>query len=97
MSSTGTTVESRERGRSGSARARSSFEISRPNDVRANAIRDALLRAESEYREMPGLCLTLAQAARLWTLDRSTCELVLTNLIERRILKRAPNGTYVRR
>ena len=29
-------------------------------------------------------------------LDRGTCELVLTNLVARRILKRAANGTYVR-
>ena len=46
---------------------------------------------------MPGLSLTLPQAARLWGLDRRTCERVLTNLIERRVLKRAWNGTYVRR
>ena len=66
-------------------------------DVRATpAIREALLHVEGEYREMPGLCLTLPQAARLWGLDHSTCELVLTNLIERRVLKRAVNGTYVR-
>ncbi len=61
------------------------------------AIRESLLRVEGEYREMPGLSLTLRQAARLCGLDHGTCELVLTNLIERRILKRASNGTYVRR
>jgi hypothetical protein len=52
---------------------------------------------EGEYREMPGLSLTLPQAARLWGLDHRTCELVLTDLIERRVLKRLLNGTYVRR
>jgi len=66
-------------------------------EAREPAIREALARAEGEYREMPGLCLTLPQAARLWALDCRTCELILTNLIERRILKRALNGTYVRR
>ena len=65
-------------------------------EAREPAIREALMRAEGEYREMPGLCLTLPQAARLWGLDRGTCELVLTNLIARRILKRAANGLYVR-
>jgi hypothetical protein len=68
------------------------------DDVRAMpAIQEMLLRAEGEYREMPGLSLTLPQAARLWGLDHGTCELVLTELIERRVLKRALNGTYVRR
>jgi hypothetical protein len=61
------------------------------------AFREAILRIEAEYREMPGLNLTLAQAARLWGIDRGACELVLANLIERRVLKRASNGTYVRR
>jgi len=90
-------IEACEPSQSKSTRATSSSAISRSNDVRANVIREALLRAESEYREMPGLCLTLPQAERLWALDRSTCEVVLTNLIERRILKQTVNGTYVRR
>jgi hypothetical protein len=58
---------------------------------------EALLRAEGEYREMPDLCLTLRQAERLWGLDRSTCVLVMTKLIERRIVRRALNGSFVRR
>jgi hypothetical protein len=62
------------------------------------AHRDAMLRVvEGEYREMPGLSLTLPQAARLWGLDQRTCKRVLATLIERRVLKRASNGTYVRR
>lgn len=70
----------------------------RPDDLRTMpAIREAILRVEGEYREMPGLSLTLPQAARLWGLDRGTCERVLTKLVERRVLKRAWNGTYVRR
>lgn len=86
-----------EASRSRSTRSTSPSQTSRP-DVRAtSAIREALLRVEGEYREMPGLSLTLPQAARLWGLDHSTCELVLTNLIKRRVLKRALNGTYVRR
>jgi hypothetical protein len=57
---------------------------------------DLLSRIEGEYREMPGLSLTLPQAERLWGLDRNTCEFVLTKLMERRFLRRAMNGTYVR-
>jgi hypothetical protein len=73
-------------------------ETARPDDVRTMpAIREAILRVEGEYREMPGLSLTLPQAARLWGLDESTCERVLATLIERRVLKRASNGRYVRR
>jgi hypothetical protein len=96
MSTARTIIEAREPSRSKSTRATSPSEIGRPDAVPAHAIREALVRAEGEYREMPGLCLTLPQAARLWALDRRTCELVLTTLIERRILKRALNGTYVR-
>jgi hypothetical protein len=60
------------------------------------AILELLLRIEGEYREMPGLSLTMSQAERLWGLDRRTCRVALTKLIERRVLRRASNGTYVR-
>jgi hypothetical protein len=86
-----------ETARGRSTRPTSPTQMSRTNEVQAQAIRDALPSAEAEYREMPGLSLTLEQAARLWGLDRSTCERVLTILIERRLLKRARNGMYVRR
>lgn len=56
-----------------------------------------LLRVEGEYREMPGLSLTVPQAERLWGLDASTCASVLTALIERRVLTRTPSGAYLRR
>jgi hypothetical protein len=55
-----------------------------------------LLRIQSEYREMPGLKLTEAQARRLWDLDGDTCSLVLTTLLEQRFLKCTAVGTYVR-
>ena len=55
-----------------------------------------LLRIQSEYREMPGLKLTEAQARRLWNLDGNTCSLVLTMLLEQRFLRRTASGTYVR-
>ena len=60
------------------------------------AIRELLLRIEAEYREMPGLSLTASQAERLWGLDSSTCAFVLTTLIERRVLRQTPSGTYLR-
>jgi hypothetical protein len=55
-----------------------------------------LLRIESEYREMPGLKLTEAQARRLWDLDGDTCSLVLMTLLEQRFLTRTASGMYVR-
>ena len=62
----------------------------------APAVSKVLVRIRSEYREMPGLKLTEAQARRLWDLDGDTCRLVLARLLEPRFLKYTPNGTYVR-
>lgn len=62
----------------------------------APALQELFRRIEGEYREMPGLSLTLPQAERLWGLDRRTCEVALATLIERKVLKRATDGTYVR-
>jgi hypothetical protein len=93
-----TMTKAPEAGRRGATRASGRSQAVRPTDVRATAaIGDAIIRVEGEYREMPGLSLTLPQAARLWGMDHTTCELVLRNLIERRVLKRSLNGTYVRR
>ena len=60
------------------------------------AIQELLLRIEGEYREMPGLSLTMSQAERLWGLDRGTCSFVLTTLIKLRVLKQTRMGTFLR-
>jgi hypothetical protein len=60
------------------------------------ALHELLRRIESEYREMPGMCVTQPQAQRLWGLDSTTCSFVLMILIERGILRRTPRGTYVK-
>ena len=44
---------------------------------------------------MPGLSLTAAQAARLWGIDRSTCEQVLRGLVLNGQLYQTPRGAYV--
>jgi hypothetical protein len=62
----------------------------------ATKIRDVLQRVQGEYRDMPGLKLTEAQAQRLLGIDCDTCAVVLTTLIERRFLRRMANGLYVR-
>lgn len=97
MSTVPTIMKAPEARRSSAARATAQPQAAHPDHVRPTPIGDAIVRIEAEYREMPGLSLTVRQAARLWGMDRSTCELVLANLIERRVLKRAWNGTYVRR
>jgi hypothetical protein len=58
---------------------------------------DALLnRICGEYREMPALRLTLAQAQRLWSLDRETCTAALDVLVETRCLRKTPDGVYIK-
>ena len=60
------------------------------------ALHELLGRIESEYREMPGLCVTASQAQRLWGLDGTTCAFVLAALTQRGILKLTAAGTYIR-
>ena len=58
---------------------------------------DALLRQiRAEYLEMPGLCLTCAQAQRLFGLDPPTCFRLLASLTKDRFLYRRANGSYGR-
>jgi hypothetical protein len=49
-----------------------------------------------EYLDMPGLSLTLVQAARLSSVDAPTCELVLNDLVRSHCLTRRAGGRYVR-
>jgi DNA-binding IclR family transcriptional regulator len=53
-------------------------------------------RIRGEFREMPGLVLTAAQACRLWRLDGSTCHTTLAQLVEAGFLCRKADGTYGR-
>ena len=56
----------------------------------------ALGRAKAEFMEMPGLRLTLAQAQRLWALDRTLCDAVLAALVETRFLVQSRNASFIR-
>jgi hypothetical protein len=51
-------------------------------------------RIHAEFREMPGLQLTLVQAQRLWGLEPSTCEAVVALLVAREVL-RVKNGRII--
>lgn len=53
-------------------------------------------RVQSEYLEMPGLCLTFDQACRLWALDSLTCSRVLRDLVAEGFVVVSRRGLYVR-
>jgi hypothetical protein len=59
--------------------------------------REEMLRLiRGEYLELPGLCLTQAQAQRLWGLGARTCYSLLTTLTEQNFLFLRADGTYGR-
>jgi hypothetical protein len=53
-------------------------------------------RVQSEYLEMPGLCLTFDQACRLWALDSQTCSRVLQDLVAEGFVAVSERGIYGR-
>jgi hypothetical protein len=59
-------------------------------------IEDVLQRVQGEFGEMPGLCLTAAQAQRLWGLDRDVCDKLLDALVKARFLSQRRDGTFIR-
>ncbi len=56
---------------------------------------ELLNRARSDYEEVPSLCLTLAQAQRLWLADEDRCAMLLDALVDIGYLRRGRNG-YLR-
>jgi len=65
--------------------------------VQPQPLEDILRRIKGEYIEMPGHRLTVAQAQRLWGLDRAECDAVLGALVDSKFLIRNRHGAYVRR
>jgi hypothetical protein len=66
------------------------------NITATSAVPDSLFRRiQGEFLEMPGLCLTQPQACRLWGLDRETCGLVLSRLVDQKFLTRTREGAFV--
>jgi hypothetical protein len=53
-----------------------------------------LARIRGEYREMPGLRLTLPQACKLWQIDRDSCLGLLERLVSEGTLHRRSDGAY---
>jgi hypothetical protein len=52
-------------------------------------------RIRGEYREMPGLRLTLPQARRLWHVDPADCESALDTLVQEGFLAVTEDDAYV--
>ena len=59
-------------------------------------VRDALLRIQTEYVEMPDLKLTARQAQRLWSLSHDVWETALAVLLGKQFLVQTRDGAYVR-
>jgi len=53
-------------------------------------------RIRSEFLEMPGLRLTLVQAARLWGLEQDDCRRVIDALVGASFLRWTTAGTVAR-
>jgi hypothetical protein len=53
-------------------------------------------RVREEFREMPGLRLTPAQATRLWGLEERTCATVIDRLVETSFLRWTRSGAVTR-
>ena len=53
-------------------------------------------RARGEFLEMPGLHLTVGQAARLWGLDAAACHRVIAALVNSAFLRWTRDGKVAR-
>ena len=59
-----------------------------PDTTSSDLFAEALRRAQAEFREMPGLKITEAQAARLLSFDSALCSAVLATLVDQHFLTR---------
>lgn len=57
---------------------------------------DIVARVRSEFIEMPGLQLTVAEASRLWGLEQPACRDLIDALVATAFLRWTPRGTVVR-
>ena len=56
----------------------------------------AVRRVREEFREMPGLLLTPAQATRLWGLEHEMCRAVIESLVAAAFLRWTASGSVTR-
>ena len=64
--------------------------------VSTESFLEAVRRAKAEFLEMPGLKLTAAQAAKLWSVDAVLCDKILSALVESRFLMETANASFIR-
>jgi hypothetical protein len=57
---------------------------------------NAVDRVSGDFVEMPGLELTVAQAARLWNMDAGACGAAIESLVKSGFLRWTTKGTVVR-
>ena len=62
----------------------------------SRSVQDLVRRIRGEFMEMPGLRLTVQQARRLWRLDETVCDMVLSTLVDSHFLAITPDGMFVR-
>lgn len=53
-------------------------------------------RVRAEFAEMPGLKLTLSDAALLWGLEPAACEAVVKTLLATAFIRQTASGAIVR-
>jgi hypothetical protein len=53
-------------------------------------------RIRAEYREMPGMRLTIEQVQRLFGIERTECKVVLDSLLKTKFLCASSDGHYAR-
>lgn len=66
-----------------------------PNSEEEVRMEHLCTRIVREYEEMPGLCLTVSQASRLWGLEADRCLELLQRLVAAGRLRRLRQGAYV--
>ena len=64
------------------------------NQNNAKLPEELTTRARAEFKEMPGMCLTTAQAARLWKLSPARAEELLSELVQSGFLIRRDGQRY---
>jgi hypothetical protein len=60
-------------------------------------VSDLLIRrVREEFKEMPGLTLTLAQASRLWGVESNICRALIESLVAASFLRWTAGGAVAR-
>jgi len=59
-------------------------------------LEDVVQRIRAEFREMPGLRLTPAEATKLWGLEHNTCRAVIDALVATAFLRWTSAGSVTR-